>query len=93
MRWQLANPSDTAVLRFDGDEEALVFNPATWETHLLNEAASLVLDALVEGPRSVDELVADVAKAGDVTLPDGFAEQVGELLGQLESLGLVRTNG
>ena len=55
MRWQLSNPADTAVLRFD--DEALVFNPATWETHLLNESASIVLDALLEGPRSVDEIV------------------------------------
>ena len=87
MRWQLSNPADTAVLRFD--DETLVFNPATWETHLLNESASLVLGALLEGPRSVDEIVATVTEVSDAAVPDGFAEQVGELLGQLESLGLV----
>lgn len=87
MRWQLARPDDTPVLRFD--DEALVFNPATWETHLLNESASLVLAALAGGARSVEEIVADVAGAGEVEVPEGFAEQVRELLGQLESLGLV----
>ena len=85
MRWQLSNPEDTALLRFD--DEALVFNPASWETHFLNEAAAFVLDALVAGPRSVDEIVAGVAS--EVEIPDGFAGQVTELLGQFESLGLV----
>lgn len=87
MRWQLAHPDDTAVLRFD--DEALVFNPESWETHLLNEAASLVLAALAGGSRSVEEIVAEVSRAGGVAVPEGFAEQVRELLGQLESLGLV----
>lgn len=88
VRWQLANPAETPILRFD-DDEALVFNPATWETHLLNESASIVLDALAEGPRSLEEIVGEVASVAEAALPDGFAEQVGELLGQLESLGLV----
>ena len=87
MRWQLAYPEDTPLLRFD--DEALVFNPSSWETHFLNESAALVLDALVAGPRSVDEIVAEVADAGEVAVPEGFAEQVSELLGQLASLGLV----
>ena len=91
MRWQLAHPADAAVLRFDG-VEAIVFNPVTWETHLLNESASLVLDALLEGPRSVDEIVETVARVSGTSVPERFGEQVGELLGQLESLGLVRAS-
>jgi PqqD family protein of HPr-rel-A system len=87
VRWQLAHPGDTAVLRFD--DEALVFNPATWETHLLNDSASIVLDALAAGPQTLAEIVGYVVAAGEVALPEGFADQVGELLGQLESLGLV----
>jgi PqqD family protein of HPr-rel-A system len=87
MRWHLVHPQDIAVLRFD--DEALVFNPATWETHLLNESASLVLGTLLEGPRSVDDIVATVTRVSDAAVPDGFPEQVVDLLGQLESLGLV----
>jgi PqqD family protein of HPr-rel-A system len=91
VRWRLSNPVDTAVLRLD--DEALVFNPLSWETHLLNESASLVLDALLEGPRSVEEIVARAREVADAVLPDDFAAQVGELLGQLESLGIVGTSG
>jgi PqqD family protein of HPr-rel-A system len=85
VRWHLVSPAETAVLRFD--DEALVFNPSSWETHLLNEAGALVLDALVAGPRSIDEIVAQVES--EVAVPDDFAGQVDTLLGQLESLGLV----
>jgi PqqD family protein of HPr-rel-A system len=87
VRWQLSNPTDTAILRFD--DEALVFNPSSWETHFLNETAALVFDALRAGPRSIDEIVAEAAGGGEGAVPDGFAEQVSELLGQLQSLGLV----
>jgi len=87
MRWQLSNPADTSVLRVD--DEALVFNPATWETHLLNESASLVLGSLLAGAGTIDEIVATVTRVSGAAVPDGFAEQVGDLLGQLESLGLV----
>jgi PqqD family protein of HPr-rel-A system len=87
MRWQLAFPGDTPVLRFD--DEALVFNPWSWETHLLNESAALVLDALLAGPRSREEIVAEVAAAGEAVLPADFDGQVGALLGHLASLGLV----
>jgi PqqD family protein of HPr-rel-A system len=85
VRWHLVSPAETAVLRFD--DEALVFNPSCWETHLLNEAGALVLDALVAGPRSIDEIVAQIES--EVAVPDDFAGQVDTLLGQLESLGLV----
>lgn len=91
MRWRLIAPDDTAVLRF-GDE-ALVFNPASWETHLLNASAALVLDALAAGPRSVGAIVGEVAArvdaGGEATVPADFDGQVTELLGQLASLGLV----
>lgn len=87
MRWRLIAPDDTAVLRFD--DEALVFNPASWETHLLNEAAAFVVESLHGRAQSVEELVAAAAQASDAPLPEAFAEQVTELLGQLASLGLV----
>jgi PqqD family protein of HPr-rel-A system len=91
MRWQLADPRETAVLRLD--DEALVFNPASWETHFLNESAACVLEALLERPRSVEEIVAAVAIESESTVPEGFGHQVEALLHQLESLGLVRADG
>lgn len=87
MRWQLAHPEDTAILRFD--DEALVFNPESWETHFLNDSAAFVLESLLDHPQSVEALVAAVKGASDAPLPDAFGDQVADLLHQLESLGLV----
>jgi PqqD family protein of HPr-rel-A system len=44
----------TRLTWFDG--ELLVFNPSSWETHLLNEAGASLLARLVAGPRSVGQL-------------------------------------
>lgn len=91
MRWQLAFPEDTPLLRFD--DEALVFNPSSWETHFLNEAAAFVVESLHERAQSVEELVAVASRAAEAPLPEAFAEQVAELLQQLAALGLVRAVG
>lgn len=32
------------------DDDAIVFNPFSWETHLLNPAAALVLDVVATSP-------------------------------------------
>ena len=87
MRWQVAHPDDTAFLRFD--DEALVFNPESWETHFLNDSAAFVLESLLDHPQSVEEIVALVNRASGGPMPDEFGDQVADLLHQLESLGLV----
>lgn len=45
------------------DDDAIVFNPFSWETHLFNPAAALVLDLAVAGvctERSVCDALAEV---------------------------------
>jgi len=42
------------VLNF-GDE-SVVFNPTSWDAHLLNTTAVAVLDLLAQSPRSVDDV-------------------------------------
>lgn len=86
-RWRLVDPSDIRIRRF-GDE-AVVFNPVTWETHLLNGVALRVLDALFAGPRPGAELIAEVC-GGDPpdTGPASMPDEIGRFLEELESLGL-----
>jgi len=88
VRWTLRTHDGLKVARFD--REALVFNPVSWQTHLLNDSAVRVLEALRSGPRSLDELVAAIY--GDAQAADGGTEerQIGAaLLAELEALGLV----
>ena len=87
MRWQLRTLDGLKVARFD--REALVFNPVSWQTHLLNDSAVRALEALRSGPRSLAELAAAIR--GDADAGDRGEElRVSEaLLAELLTLGLV----
>jgi PqqD family protein of HPr-rel-A system len=85
--WRLADPARTRVRALDG--EAAVFNPVTWQTHLLNDAGALVLDALRAAPRTEDEIVALLADAAGPDEPETVVrDAVRRLLAELESSGL-----
>jgi PqqD family protein of HPr-rel-A system len=57
-RWRLVDSSGIRIHRFGDD--ALVFNPVTWETHLLNGVGMRVLEALSTGAKDEIELVAEI---------------------------------
>jgi PqqD family protein of HPr-rel-A system len=57
-RWRLVDPSGIRIRRFGDD--ALVFNPITWETHLLNGVGIRVLDALAAGAKDEAQLVEEI---------------------------------
>ena len=86
--WRLTDPAQTRVRQF-GDE-ALVFNPLSWETHLVNDSVTRVIGALARGHQSEHELGAALAgeEGGDVDAEDAGSE-LRSVLEQLESLGLV----
>ena len=91
-RWRLADPAGTRLREFDG--EAVVFNPLTWQTHILNDSGRMALSALREAPRTADELVALLtAAAPDVADPSVVRDAVGRLLAELESTGLIQPAG
>lgn len=89
LSWQLANPAQTRVSRFD--DEALVFNPLSWETHLVGFPALRLIEALANGPKREAELVAEIADDDDGAASDleGVRTETRTLLVELESLGLV----
>ena len=89
-RWRLVDPLGLRIRRF-GDE-ALVFNPLTWETHLLNGVAVRVLDALSADPRAEDRLVEEVCgPEGDPEEAESLRGEIGRFLRELGSLGLAES--
>ena len=57
---------DVRLVDFDGD--AVAFNPFSWETHLLNPAAALVIEMVAAAPCSesdVAQMLADVLEASE----------------------------
>jgi len=87
LRWRLTSHPDVRVVRFG--TEAVVFNPLSWETHLLNETAAHVVESLRRGPRSVDELAAALVEDLEPeSAPEIYADQIAVLMDELEAFGL-----
>ena len=72
------------------DDDAVVFDPLSWDAHLLNPAAISVLALLTEAPRSEAEIAAFLAEALQADEQPHAAAHARRLLGELQSLGLVR---
>jgi PqqD family protein of HPr-rel-A system len=86
-RWRFISHPEIRVVRFGA--EAVVFNPRSWETHLLNETAAHVVDSLRRGPQCAWELAAALAEDLDPDCaPEAYADQIALLMEELERLGL-----
>ena len=76
------------VLEFE--DEAVVFNPLSWDAHLLNSAAIAVLELLLEAPRSQDEIAAFLREALQPEEQPQASAHAQRLITELQALGLVR---
>lgn len=77
------------IRALDFGDEWIVFNPLSWDAHLLNAAAAIVLDLLGAEAQSEDEVAAYLH---DVLVEDERAaasEHAHRLIGELVQLGLV----
>jgi PqqD family protein of HPr-rel-A system len=72
------------------DDEAVVFDPLSWDAHLLNPAAFAVLELLLEVPRSEAEVTAFLTEALQAEEHSQVPAHARRLIGELQSLGLVR---
>jgi PqqD family protein of HPr-rel-A system len=91
VRWRLACPDRIRVVRLT-DDATVVFNPLSWQTHYLNEAAQCVFDALTAGPLTVGELIAETVDAHDqlsAKETDEWTRTLLTHLGDLVTMGLV----
>ena len=71
------------------DDEAVVFNPVTWETHVLNPSATLVVDRLLSGAvthAEIESLLAEVLDENERALATDHAQR---LLSDLRSMRLI----
>ena len=83
-RWRLVDPENTRIAWFSG--EALVFNPSTWQTHLVNEAAGSLIAALKASPLAAAELAVQLGLDDAAQDMDDLAD----LLAELCELALVK---
>ncbi len=73
------------------DAELLVFNPMSWETHLLNEHGALIVAMFAGGPQTLEQIQRAYRLAQPDDEPsDSSDAAVVSLLTQLCRLGLIR---
>jgi len=89
LRWRFTDAPNVKVQWFDG--EAVLFNPISWDTHLLNVAAGLIVEQLLTRARRTDEIAHALLAEGVELDPDAGSmyQQIASLLDQLHRLGLV----
>jgi len=75
------------ILTFD--DEAVVFDPLSWDAHLLNNAAAAVLELLKDEPRTEREVIEFLEDALQPREQPQAAEHARQLLVELKTLGLV----
>lgn len=85
-RFRLRGAGEVKLFTFD--DEVAAFNPVTWDTHLLDASAALVLEALSRGPADsieIDRLLTSrcAATGSSATL------LTAALIDQLAAVGLI----
>ena len=86
MVWLRNGPAVSKIQTLD---PAPVFDPATGETHFLNELPLLLLEAMVDSPSTAEVLVD--ALAGPVELDDDADQRITAALRLLEDAELVES--
>ncbi|MCS6944158.1 MAG: HPr-rel-A system PqqD family peptide chaperone [Sutterellaceae bacterium] len=74
----------------DFDDEVVVFDPLSWDAHVLNAAAAAVLEFLRQAPRTVDDVTALLRTVLREQERTAAAVHARDLLSELSNLCLVR---
>jgi PqqD family protein of HPr-rel-A system len=72
------------------EDELVVFNPTSWETHVLRPAASLLLEAALSAPCTESQFLAVLEQALDDEDRPQATEHARRLLAELLQLRLLR---
>lgn len=87
--WQVVDAAELSW-RF-WDDQFIVFNPASGDTHLLNPLAGEALQRLQQGPADVPELARHAASNLGLAPDELLSQEIETLLDELDELGLVES--
>jgi PqqD family protein of HPr-rel-A system len=74
------------------DDGVIVFDPASWDAHLLNPAAAAILEMCMARPSSLQDIEVFLAQALSEEERSSACDHAERLLGELAELGLVRVD-
>ena len=81
--------SDQALHFRCWNNEFVVYNSLSGDTHLLDEAAAHILLELQQAPADVVMLAASVASILQIEMSDEWVSQIGQILADLDGLSLI----
>ena len=87
--WRLAEGSSLVWKLWD--DEYVVFDQGSGDTHLLDLVAGEVLRVLERQPETAGDLVRRVASALEIEADDALRRHVDQTLGQLHRAGLIES--
>ncbi|MFQ5783567.1 MAG: HPr-rel-A system PqqD family peptide chaperone [Alphaproteobacteria bacterium] len=85
-RWRL--PEGVRLVWRAWDDEFVVFNTLSGQTHLLDGVSAAILDALERGPATVDELSRRLAERFDLAIDEALRSRITTICGRFDNLGL-----
>ena len=87
-RWQLSSTRSKVLRRYDN--ECVIYDAVTGDSHLLHGLSSAIVTNLFEGQCSVDEMFSGIlAGAGSLGQQGSLKEALEDALLQLERRGLI----
>jgi PqqD family protein of HPr-rel-A system len=85
--WQIT--PGCRLLRRAWDDESIVYNTGSGDTHLLDHLSSEVLKSLEESPQNLPQLTARFSPILNVDSEQELASFLSDLLPRLQNLGLI----
>jgi PqqD family protein of HPr-rel-A system len=87
MKWQLI--SNQAVKLHSWDNESVVYNTLSGDTHLLGQAAAQILTQLRQAPADAASLTEALSRVWQVDPTEDLALQIDEILADLRTLAFI----
>lgn len=89
INWHLSSSREFAVRQWD--DELVVYDCTTGDTHLLDAIASHILTCLQQAPNTTETLIRLIDSYFVVDKTDELASEVARILDNLSSLGLIKS--
>ncbi len=85
--WRLSRQDD--ILLREWDDEWIVYDDRTGDTHRLGGAAGEIVSRLKAGPMSLDDLVQGISASLQAECDDTFRNSIEDTIDRLRALNLV----
>ncbi len=88
LKWRVMG-TESALLWRQWDDEYVVFNPSSGDTHVLNLVAAQALKFLERAEADATDLAEHVGATLNLNADDGLLQHMDQLIDQFDELGLV----